>query len=76
MNFSDFSQFVWISPLTNCYMGVMTASLIFCRWCYTNSENTCRITGFYEMWCPTTQTKSLWDKWEIYNQKWYYTKLT
>ena len=42
---------------------------------YTNSENTCRITGFYEMWRRTAQTKSLcykWDKWEIYNQKWYY----
>ncbi len=42
--------------------------------CYkynTNSENTCRITGFYEMWCRTAQTKSLCYKWEIYNQKWY-----
>ena len=38
---------------------------------YTNSENTCRITGFYEMWCNTAQTKSLCYKWEIYNQKWY-----
>ena len=37
----------------------------------TNSENTCRITGFYEMWCRTAQTKSLCYKWEIYNQKWY-----
>ena len=27
------------------------------------------------MWCPTAQTKSLWDKWEIYNQKWYNTNL-
>ena len=40
---------------------------------YTNSENTCRITGFYEMWCRTAQTKSLCYKWEIYNQKWYIT---
>ena len=45
--------------------------LIKLIWYNTNSERTCRITGFYEMWCPTAQTKSLWDKWEIYNQKWY-----
>ncbi len=42
---------------------------------YTNSENTCRITGFYEMWRRTAQTKSLCYKWEIYNQKWYYHSL-
>ena len=45
--------------------------LIKLIWYNTNSENTCCITGFYEMWCRTAQTKSLCYKWEIYNQKWY-----